>query len=49
MYGPVVSRFVTYGIEMPDIVRRYTERVAALPAMKDWGVASKAEVEAGIA
>jgi glutathione S-transferase len=49
MYGPVVSRFVTYGIEMPDIVRRYTERVMALPAMKDWGVASKAEVEAGIA
>jgi glutathione S-transferase len=49
MYGPVVSRFATYGIEMPDATRRYVERVMALPAMKDWGAASKAEVEDGIA
>lgn len=47
MYGPVVSRFVTYGIDMPDASRRYVERVMALPAMKDWGAASKAEVDAG--
>ncbi|HSM94541.1 MAG TPA: glutathione S-transferase family protein [Rhizomicrobium sp.] len=47
MYGPVVSRFFTYGIEMPDASRRYSERMMALPAMKDWGIASKAEVEAG--
>jgi glutathione S-transferase len=49
MYGPVVSRFATYGIEMPDATRRYVERVMALPAMKDWGAASKAEVEDGVA
>jgi glutathione S-transferase len=49
MYGPVVSRFVTYGIEMPVAARRYTERMMALPAMKDWGIAAQAEVEAGIA
>jgi glutathione S-transferase len=47
MYGPVVSRFLTYGIEMPDTSRRYAERVMALPAMKDWGVVAKAEVDAG--
>lgn len=47
MYGPVVSRFVTYGVEMPDASRRYSERMMALPAMKDWGAAAKAEVEAG--
>lgn len=47
MYGPVVSRFLTYGIEMPDASRRYADRMMALPAMKDWGVAAKAEVDAG--
>ena len=47
MYGPVVSRFITYGIQMPDAAHRYAERVMALPAMKDWGAAAKAEVDAG--
>jgi glutathione S-transferase len=47
MYGPVVSRFITYGIEMPEAARHYAERMMALPAMQDWGVASKAEVDAG--
>ncbi|HEY2032569.1 MAG TPA: glutathione S-transferase family protein [Rhizomicrobium sp.] len=47
MYGPVVSRFTTYGVELPDASRRYAERMKALPAMKDWGAAAKAEVEAG--
>jgi glutathione S-transferase len=49
MYGPVVSRFTTYGIEMPVASRAYCERVMALPAMKDWGAGSKKEVDAGIA
>ena len=47
MYGPVVSRFVTYGIELPDASRHYAKRMMALPAMKDWGVAAKVEVESG--
>jgi glutathione S-transferase len=47
MYGPVVSRFITYGIEMPDASRRYVERMMELPAMKDWGAASKAEIDSG--
>jgi glutathione S-transferase len=47
MYGPVASRFSTYNIEMPDASRHYVERMMALPAMKDWGMASKAEVDSG--
>lgn len=47
MYAPVVSRFTTYGLEMPEASRRYAEQVMALPAMLDWGTASKAEVDAG--
>jgi glutathione S-transferase len=49
MYAPVVSRFVTYGVEVPDIVRSYITRVMALPAMRDWGAAAQKEVEAGTA
>ncbi len=49
MYGPVVSRFVTYGVEVPAPVRLYMERMMALPAMLDWGRASQAEVDAGTA
>jgi glutathione S-transferase len=49
MYGPVVSRFITYGIEMPKTVQAYADRVMALPAMKDWGIAAQKEIDAGIA
>lgn len=49
MYAPIVSRFVTYGVEVPPPVKAYIERMMALPAMRDWGVAAKEEVEAGIA
>jgi len=49
MYGPVVSRFQTYGVEVPAPVKAYMERILALPAMRDWGAAAKKEVEAKIA
>lgn len=49
MYAPVVSRFVTYGIQVPQAVQAYMDRVMALPGMKDWGVASQKEIDAGIA
>ncbi len=48
MYAPVVSRFVTYGVEVPADVQGYIERMMALPAMRDWGADSKAEVDAGL-
>jgi len=49
MFGPVVSRFMTYGIALPDRLRDYCERMMALPAMKDWGAAARKEVDAGLA
>ncbi|MBV9044418.1 MAG: glutathione S-transferase family protein [Alphaproteobacteria bacterium] len=49
MYGPVASRFTTYGVQMPAPVKAYAERMMALPAMKDWGAAAQKEVDAGLA
>src|ERR1043166_1549094 len=49
MYAPVVSRFITYGIEMPDTVRAYCDRMFALPAMRDWDKDAKVEVDSGLA
>ena len=49
MYPPVVSRFVTYGVEVPAGPRSYMERMMALPAMRDWERASQVEVDTGLA
>jgi glutathione S-transferase len=49
MYAPVVSRFVTYGVEVPPAIKTYMDRMMALPAMRDWGAASQIEVDKGIA
>lgn len=49
MYAPVVSRFSTYGVEVPAPVQIYMERVMALPGFLDWGRAAQAEVDAGLA
>jgi glutathione S-transferase len=49
MYAPVVSRFVTYGVAVPDAIRRYMDLMMALPAMQDWATASQKEVDAGLA
>jgi glutathione S-transferase len=47
MYAPVVSRFRTYGVEVPEIVQTYSDRIWALPAMREWGRAAKEEVDSG--
>jgi glutathione S-transferase len=49
MFAPVVSRFVTYGIDVPMPVKTYAERMFSLLAMRDWEKAAKAEVDAGVA
>jgi len=49
MYAPVVSRFLTYGIELPPALTAYCARMMALPAMQDWARAAQAEVDAGLA
>ena len=48
MYAPVVSRFVTYGVEVPADVRGYMDRMMALPSMQEWGAASQKEIDAGL-
>jgi glutathione S-transferase len=48
MYAPVVSRFTTYGVEVPADVRAYMDRVWALPAMAEWRRGAEEEVAAGL-
>jgi glutathione S-transferase len=48
MYAPVVSRFLTYGVETSAPVAAYMDRVMALPAMTEWRKTAQAEVDAGI-
>lgn len=49
MYAPVVSRFRTYGVELPQAVQRYCDRMWELPAMRDWEKAAQSEVDSGLA
>ena len=39
----MVSRFLTYGIALPQIVKAYCERMMELPAMQDWRAGALAE------
>jgi glutathione S-transferase len=48
MYAPVVSRFLTYGVETSAPVKGYMNRMMALPAMQEWLKAAQAEVDAGL-
>jgi glutathione S-transferase len=49
MYAPVVSRFLTYGVELSPRLKAYADKMMALPGMRDWGKAAQAEVDAGLA
>lgn len=42
-YAPVVSRFVTYEVELDAVARSYRDAVMALPAMQTWAEAARAE------
>jgi glutathione S-transferase len=44
-YAPVASRFVSYGVELPDVARRYVDALQALPAMQHWMTDALAEHE----
>ena len=48
MYGPVVSRFLTYAIPMSDDVSRYASRIMALPAMQEWRAGAQQEIDDGL-
>ena len=45
MYAPVVLRFRTYGINLPQSASRYAKRLLESPALQDWLVAAESEVE----
>ncbi len=42
-YAPVVSRFVTYDLALPEAAVAYRDAVMAWPAMRDWAAAAEAE------
>jgi len=44
-YAPVVTRFATYSVELPQVGRRYADAVLALPAVREWSAAGRAEPE----
>ena len=43
-FAPVVTRFVSYGIEVPTEAQLYMQTVLALPAMQEWLAASELEI-----
>ncbi len=43
MYAPVVWRFLTYHVELPEASRQWLETMAALPAMQEWRAGALAE------
>lgn len=45
MYAPVVTRFVTYDVDVTPASRRYMETVLAMPAMQAWMADAHAEKE----
>jgi glutathione S-transferase len=42
-YAPVVTRFVTYGVELDAVCGAYRDAVMALPAMRTWMEAAQGE------
>ena len=44
-YAPVVTRLVTYGVELPPVCAAYRDAILALPAMQAWSAAGAAEAE----
>ncbi|NEQ25922.1 MAG: glutathione S-transferase family protein, partial [Microcoleus sp. SIO2G3] len=45
MFAPVVSRFITYDVQLDSVAQAYAEAVWALPAMQEWVLAANNEVE----
>ncbi|MCL1468204.1 glutathione S-transferase family protein [Argonema galeatum] len=43
MFAPVVSRFITYGVELDPISQAYIKTIWSLPAMQEWVSAAQAE------
>jgi glutathione S-transferase len=44
-FAPVVRRFITYEVALPEAARRYVATIDALPTMKEWVAAARAEAD----
>ena len=42
-YAPVVTRFVTYEVELDAVSRAYRDTILELPALKTWTEAARSE------
>ena len=42
-FAPVVSRFATYGIHLPEDAKAYADFMLALPTMQEWIAAAREE------
>ena len=45
MYAPVVSRFVTYGVQLGEVEQAYADAIWNLPTMQLWLEAADNEEE----
>ena len=43
MYAPVVTRFVTYGVELDTVARSYCDTMLAHPDLQAWSDAGREE------
>ncbi|WP_315701061.1 MULTISPECIES: glutathione S-transferase family protein [unclassified Bradyrhizobium] len=43
MYAPVVTRFITYDVKLEPRLRAYADVIMAMPEMREWVEAAKAE------
>ena len=43
LYAPVVTRFETYGVDLDPVCRAYADTIFALPALREWTEAARAE------
>ncbi|PNV74029.1 glutathione S-transferase family protein [Leptospira inadai] len=44
-YAPVVSRFITYGVTLPDLASRYVRTISELSAYKEWEAGAAKELQ----
>lgn len=42
-YAPVVSRFATYGVHLPEAAKAYADFILSLPAMQEWVAGAREE------
>ncbi len=42
-YAPVVSRFATYGVRLPELAKTYADHILNLPAMQEWIESARGE------